>query len=168
MSGVLNIKILILILFAGVLLTGSNAMPFVKAQPIHTSLGIDVPIPPKWKECTIKAILWDEKDNPLQNMDIDFYICSTEKIGTAKTNSHGVASLTYTFPEAGTYPIIANFSGTTSYAQSGSEYVDIIITDYTPYLVGGISVAPIIGVVGYIVFRRRKKAITMPMTTKEA
>jgi hypothetical protein len=100
-------------------------------------------------------------------MDIDFYICGTEKIGTAKTNSNGVASLTHTFPEAGTYPIIANFSGTTNYDQSGSEYVDIKIIDYTPYLVGGISVVPIIGVVGYIVFRGRKKVKTMPVTAED-
>ena len=162
MSGVLNIKTLIMILIAGVLLTGSNSMHFVTAQPTHTSLGIDVPIPPKWKECTIKAILWDENDNPLQNMDIDFvYACGdhTHLLGTAKTDSYGVASLTYIFPEAGTYQIIANFSGTTSYAQSGSEYVDIILIDYTPYIVGGgIIAVAIIGTVGYIIFRRRKKS----------
>ncbi|MCZ2808098.1 MAG: Ig-like domain-containing protein [Candidatus Bathyarchaeota archaeon] len=90
-------------------------------------------------------------------------------IGTAKTDSNGVASLTYTFPEARMYPLLANFSGTTTYAPSGSEYLKITIKDYTTYLVGGglIAVA-IIGVVGYIVFRRRKKAITMSMTVKEA
>jgi len=55
---------------------------------------------------------------------------------------------------------MAMFRETTNYAPSSSENVDIIIMDYTPYLVGGglIAVA-IIGVAGYIVFRRRKTAI---------
>ncbi len=142
----------------------------------NTSLTIDVPSTPQGipfsSECTIEATLKDENDNPLQNFDIDFYVCGTDCmdwIGTAKTDSNGVASLTYTFSRAGTYNITAMFSGTTSYVKSSSENVDIIIIDYTPYLVGGglIAVA-IIGVVGYIVFRRRKKAITMPKTAKEA
>ena len=61
-----------------------------------------------------------------------------------------------------TWHIIANFSGTTNYAPSGSEYVYIafVLIDYTPYMVGGglIAVA-IIGIGGYIVLRRRKKQL---------
>jgi len=91
-------------------------------------------------------------------------------IGTAKTDSCGVASLKYTFPRTGTYNVNAMFSGTSNYAQSSSEKVPIIIIDYTPYIIGWgiIAVAIIIGVVGYIVFRRRKKPITMAKTAKEA
>ena len=51
------------------------------------------------------------------------------------------------------------FSGTTNYDLSSSEKVAIArVVDYTPYLVGGGTIAvAIIGVLGYIVFRRRKK-----------
>lgn len=176
MSESLKIKILILILIAGILLTNSTSMPLANAQPTHTSLTIAVPSPPQGipfsSECTIEATLKDENENPLQNFDIDFYVCGTgcmDWIGTAKTDSNGVASLTYTFSRAGTYNVTAMFSGTTSYVQSSSENVDIIIIDYTPYLVGGgIIAVAIIGVVGYIVFRRRKKVITTPKTAKEA
>ena len=177
MSEALKIRKLILILMAGILLTSSNSLPLVNAQPTNTSLTITVPYNPPWKECTIKATLKDENDNPLQNFDIDFlYGCNTHThpdhwhlLGTAKTDSNGVASLTCTFPVTETYNVTARFGGTSNYAPSSSEYIDIIIIDYTPYLVGGglIAVA-IIGVVGYIVFRRRKKAITMPKTAKEA
>jgi hypothetical protein len=155
-------------------------MPLANAQPVHTSLTITVPSNPPWKECTIEAILKDENDNPLQNMDIDFFWIHSfgthirldtgtdcvHWISTAKTDSNGVASLTYTFEYAETWTISANFSGTTSYVQSSSEYVDIIIINYIPYLVGGGIIA--IGVVVYTVFRRRKKAIAIPTTTKEA
>ena len=176
-SKALKIKILILTLMAGILFTSSNSMPLVNAQPIPTSLTIAVPSPPLgtpfWSECTIEATLKDENDNPLQNMDIDFvYACDdhTHLLGTAKTDSNGIASLTHTFeynPYYVPWRISAYFSGTTSYDQSSSEYVDIMIIDYTPYLVGGgLIILAIIGVVGYIVFRRRKKAITLPMTTK--
>jgi len=68
-------------------------MPLASAQPIHTSLTIAVPSPPTDKECTIEATLKDENGNPLQNIDIDFYFCGTDKIGTNKTDSDGVASL---------------------------------------------------------------------------
>jgi len=172
MSEALKIKKLILILIAGILFISSNSMPLMNAQPTPTSLTIVVPSLPQGKECTIEAFLKDENDNPLQNFDIVFYVCGTDCkdwIGTAKTDSCGVASLKYTFPRTGTYNVNAMFSGTTNYAQSSSENVDIIIIDYTTYLVGGgIIAVAIIGVVGYIVFRRRKKTITMAKTAKEA
>jgi hypothetical protein len=164
MSDTLNIKTLIVILIAGIVFTNVNSMPVVNAQPTHTSLTLAIPFAPTDKECTIEATLKDESGNPLQNMDIDFYICGSENIGTAKTDSNGVASLTYTFPSAGTHPIIANFNGTTIYALSGSEcvYVAFVSIDYTPYIVGiGALAVVIISVVGYIVFRRRERAITI-------
>ncbi len=143
----------------------------VKAES-KTILTIAVPSPPQGTECTLEATLLDENDNPLQNTDIGFYICGTEKIGTAKTDSNGVASLKYTLPQTtGTYKFNAVFSGTTNYAQSSSEdvYIPLIVIDYTPYLVGGgIIAVAIIGVVGYIVFRGRKTTITMPKMAKEA
>ena len=185
-SKALKIKILILTLMAGILFTSSNLMPLVNAQPIPTSLTIAVSSPLQEKECTIEATLKDENGNPLQNMDIRFLICGSEMIGTNKTDSSGVASLKLTnnaplfyYPElnpfettrTGTMKINAMFKGTTNYTRSSSEdvYFTFIFIDYTPYMVGGglIAVA-IIGVVGYIIFRRRKKAIPMPMTTKEA
>jgi hypothetical protein len=164
MSESLKINKLILILIAGILFASSNSMSFANAQPTPTSLTIAVPSPPQGipfsSECTIEATLKDENDNPLQNMDIDFYVHGAgcmDWIGTAKTDSNGVASLTYTFPRARTYNVTAIFSGTTSYVQSSSENIDIIIIDYTPYLVGGLIAAIIIGFVVYIVFRRREK-----------
>ena len=174
MSEALNIKTLIVILIAGILLTSSNSMPFVKSQPTHTSLTIAAPSEPQLKECTIEATLKDENGNPLQNMDVDFYICGSNKIGTAKTDSNGLASLKFTPSEPEIYtnstiPIKAKFSGTTNYTQSSSEYGYItVIIDYTSYIVsGGLGAVAIIGVVGYIIFRRRKEAITMPVTTEE-
>ena len=146
-------------------------IPAVKSYTANTSLTIAVPSAPQGKECTIEATLKDENDNPLQNTDIDFYVCGTSKIGTAKTDSNGVASLKFTPPTTGTYKVNAMFSGTTNYAQSSSEdvYIILIDIDYTPYIVGGGIIAlAIIGVAGYIVFRRRKKAMPTPKTVKEA
>ena len=159
---------LILILIAGILFISLNSMPLVNAQPVNTSLTLAVLSPPTEKDCTIAATLKDENGNPLPNMDIDFYFCGTDKVGTNKTDSDGVASLKlsddlplFSYPRLDlfetkitpTWKINAVFKGTTNYAQSSSEYIDIVIVD----LVGGLSVVPIIGVVGYLVFRRRKK-----------
>ena len=89
MSGTLNIKPLIVILLAGILLTGSNLMRFANAQPTQTSLILAIPSPPLgtpfWSECTIEATLKDENGNPLPNMDIRFLYCGTSLIGTDKT-----------------------------------------------------------------------------------
>ena len=171
-SKALTIRLFILILISGILFNISNLMPSVNAQSTNTSLTITVSNNSPWKAGTIRATLKDENGNPLQNFDIDFlYECDYHGLAhllwTAKTDSNGVASLTWSW-SSGVYNVSATFSGTQNYAQSSSEYVEITIIDYTPYLVGGglITVA-IIGVIGYIVFRRRKKAITMPMTTKE-
>jgi len=170
MSEALKINKLILILIAGILLTSLSSMPLVNAQPTNTSLTITVSYNPPWKEFTIKATLKDENDSPLQNFDIDFLyahilddgtICDRCRLGTAETDSNGVASLKDTLPY-GTHNVTAKFRGTPNYAPSSVENIDIIIIDYTPYLVGGglIAVA-IIGVAGYLVFRRRKKATTI-------
>ena len=165
MSAPLKIKPRILILIAGILFTSFTSMPSVNAQATPTSLTITVSSPllriPFSAECTIEAILKDENENPLQNMDIDFvYACEdhTHLLGTAKTDSNGVASLTYSFTLAyDLWRISATFSGTTTHAPSSSEYVDITVLDYTPYLVsGGLTAVAIIGVGGYIVFRQRK------------
>jgi hypothetical protein len=189
MSEALKIKTLILILIACILLTCSNSMLLVNAQPTQTSLTtITDPYLPRVMECKIEAILKDENDNPLQNFDIDFlYTCDdhTHLIDTVKTDSNGVASIELTddIPPYFNYPrlspietrktvlykINAVFEGTTTYAKSSSEdvYVAFVLTDYTLYLVGGLLiVVAIIGVVEFVFFRRRKKAKTMSMTTK--
>ena len=190
MSESLKINKLILILIAGILLTSLNSMPLVNAQPVHTSLTLAVLSPPTEKECTIAATLKDENGNPLQNMDIRFLVCGTSLIGTNKTDSNGVASLKlsddlplFNYPrfypsfnpfetkKTETWKINSVFKGTTNYAQSSSEnvYIAFVLIDYTPYMVGGgIAALAIIGVAGYIVFRRRKKATPIPKMTKEA
>ncbi len=184
-SEALKIKIFILTLMAGILFTSSNLMHLVNAQPIPTSLTIAVSSPLQEKECTIEATLKDENGNTLQNMDIRFLFCGSSLIGTNKTNSKGVTSLKLTnnpplvyYPElypfetkkTETWKISAVFNGTINYQSSSEDvYIAFVFRDYTPYIVGSVILAvAIIGVVGYIVFRRRKKAITMPKTAKEA
>jgi hypothetical protein len=160
-------------------------MHTIISSPANTSLTIAVtsPLPekpstPQEAECTIEATLKDEYGNPLPNMDIHFYECGATNRGIAKTDSTGVASLKYipfeayfeNPPRTATYKFNAVFKGTANYAQSSSEDIYIeyifrdidIFLDYGSYLVGGgiITVVSIIGVAGYIVFRRRKKGIT--------
>ena len=130
----------------------------VNAQPVNTSLTLAVLSPPTEKECTIEATLKDENGNPLSNMDISFTECGQIFFGTNKTDSNGVASLKLTLTERD-HLIYAVFDGTTNYAPSRSEDVFIPARantpDYIPYIVG-IPAVTIIGIVGYIVFRRRK------------
>ena len=142
--------------------TSMHSIPLAIAQFDYylTSLTIAVPSPPQGKECTIAVTLHDEHDTPLQNINIDFYFCGTDKIGSATTNSTGVASLEYSMPGTGTYRINAMYRGTANYAQSSSDYVYIVVIDDAPYpyiVVGGgiVAAVAIIGVTGYNFFRRR-------------
>jgi len=149
-----------------------NATATLTISQFITTLTIDVPSATQGKECTIKATLKDENDNPCMHTDLDFYIYAEnawKKIGTAKTDSNGVASLEYTPTSTGTFQVKATFSGTTNYAQSSGTSTDLnVAMDYTLYYIGGgIIAVAIIGVVGYIVFRRGKKATPIPKTTEK-
>jgi len=141
----------------------SSATSNLIVNPFTTSLTLDVPSATQGKECTIKAALKDENGNPLQNHDVDFFIYEEntwKKTGTAKTDSNGVACVKYTPTNTGTFQFKAMFSGTTNCAQCSSTSANLdVAMDYTPYYIGGgILAAVIISVLGYIVFRRRKKA----------
>ena len=60
------------------------------------------------------------------------------------------------------------FEGTINYSESSSTSASLnVAMDYTPYYIGfGIIAVAITGVVGYIVFRRRKKAKRASFGTK--
>jgi len=141
----------------------SSATSNLIVNPFSTTLTIDVPSATQGKQTTIKATLKDENGNPIQNGDIDFQLydgSSWKSIGSDTTDSSGVASITYTPSSTGTFQLKAVFSGTTNYSQSTSTTGSLGVgIDYTPYYIGGgvIAVA-VIGVIGYMLFRRRKKA----------
>ena len=182
----LRIKKFFLIFVASVLLSSLTSTILVNAQPTNTSLTIAVSSSPQERTCTIEATLKDENDTPLQNMNIQFWVCDTSLIGTNKTDSAGLASLKladnpplFYYPRLSlfeaqkteTYEISAAFEGTTTYAKSssGDVFVAFVLTDSTSYLVGGGLIAVVvIGVVGYLVLRRRRRTNTMPKTTKQA
>jgi len=150
----------------------SSATNNLIVNPFTTTLTIDVPSATEEKECTIKATLKDENDNPCMHTDLDFYIYEEnawKKIGTAKTDSNGVASIEYTPTSTGTFQFKATFGGTTNYAQSSSTSTDLnVAMDYTLYYIGGgIIAVAIIGVIGYVVFRRRRKVTPTPKTIEE-
>lgn len=149
----------------------SSATSNLIVNPFTTTLTIDVPSATEGKECTIKATLKDENDNPCMHTDVDFYIYEEnawKKIGTAKTDSNGVASIEYAPTSTGTFQVKATFSGTTNYAQSSSTSTNLnVAMDYIPYYIGGgIIAVAIIGVVGYIALRKRKKATLPSQETK--
>lgn len=97
----------------------------------------------------------------MQNIDIEFYIYEDndwKKIGSAKTDSNGVSSLSYAPQTTGTFQVKALFAGTTNYAESNSTPSSLYVAmDYALfYIGGGIIAVAIIGIVGYIIFRKRK------------
>jgi len=143
----------------------SSATNILIVNPFSTALTINVPSAIQGKSVTITATLKDENGNPIQNVNIDFQLydgSSWKSIGSDTTDSSGVASVTYTPSSTGTFQVKAVFSGTTNYSQSTSTTGSLGVgIDYTPYYVGGgIIAVAVIGVLGYMVFRRRKKTIT--------
>jgi len=144
----------------------SSATSNLIVNPFTTTLTIDVPSATQGKPITIKATLKDENGNPIQNANVDFQLyngSSWKSIGSGTTDSSGVASITYTPLNTGAFQVKAVFSGTTNYSQSTSTTGSLGVgIDYTPYYIGCGTIGVVIaGVVGYMVFRRRKKA-TLP------
>jgi len=139
----------------------SSATSNLIVNPFTTSITIETPSAIQGKSVTLKATLKDENENPIQGVSIQFQIydgASWSNIGSANTDSNGIASISYTPLSTGTFQIRAVFSGTTNYSQitgTGSLTVGI---DYTPYyIIVAIVIIAVCGVVGYTIYRRRKK-----------
>lgn len=68
----------------------------------------------------ISAILLDENGNPVAEALVDFYVIndSEEFIGSASTNFHGAATISYVPKKTGTFRIKALFSGDQKYASA--------------------------------------------------
>jgi hypothetical protein len=106
--------------------------------------------------------LKDEDGNPIQGVNMDFQIydgTSWTSIGSASTDSSGIASLSYTPSSTGSFQVKAVFGGTTNYASSSSSSANLNVgMDYTLYyVVAVIIVVVVLGAVGYLVFRGRHK-----------
>jgi len=149
----------------------SSATSNLIVNPFTTILTIDAPSAVQGQPVTLKATLKDENGNPIQNVDVEFQIYEAgtwKKIRSAKTDSGGIASITYTSSTTGTFQVKAIFDGTTNYAQSSSTAASLYVgIDYTPlYIIGGTAIVLAIGIIGYIVFRQRKKATPPSQETK--
>ncbi|MDL2270808.1 Ig-like domain-containing protein, partial [Methanobrevibacter sp. OttesenSCG-928-I08] len=67
----------------------------------------------------LNTYLTDEKNKPLENKNVDFYI-NDEKIGSAKTNSKGLANLTHISKDINNKKWYCQFNGDDTYAKSQS------------------------------------------------
>ena len=132
-------------------------------NPFTTTLTVEVPSATQGKPVTLKATLKDENDNPVQGVNVQFQIydgTNWSNIDSANTDSNGVASITYTPLNIGTFQVRAVFNGTTNYSQSASTTGSLNVgADYTPYyLIIAIVIIAVCGVSGYMVFRKKKRA----------
>jgi hypothetical protein len=130
-------------------------------NPFTTTLTVEVPSATQGKPVTLKATLKDENDNPVQGVNIQFQIydgTNWSNIGSANTDSNGVASISYTPSNTGTFQVRAMFSGTTNYSQiTGTGSLNVGV-DYTPYyIIVAIVIIAVCGAVGYTIYRKRKK-----------
>lgn len=146
----------------------STATCNLVVNPFTTTLTIDIPSAMQGKSCTIEATLKDENGNPLPNANVEFQLLANSgtwtTIGSDTTDSGGIASIDYTPSSTGTFQVRAVFNAVTNYAESNSTPTGLIVAaDYTLVYVGaGIIAIAVLGVVGYMVFRRRRK--TTPKT----
>ena len=68
----------------------------------------------------LNATLTDEKGNPIAGQKVTFSVNGTD-IGSATTNSKGIASLDYTPASSGKFTVTASFSGSDDYLSSTSN-----------------------------------------------
>jgi len=130
-----------------------------------TTLAIDVPTAIQGQAATLKATLKDANGNPIQGLTVLFQIydgASWSDVNATSTDTNGIASISYTSRDPGSFQIRAVFAGTPDYAPSTSTPANLSVNaDYTPYFFGGAIIAVIIlGALGYLVFRKRKKPAT--------
>ena len=116
---------------------------------------------------TITATLLDGNGNPIANQSIDFQIykaTSWTSIGSASTDTSGIASLSYKPSSTGSFQVKAVFAGTANYASSTSLPTNLNVSmDYTLYsIVAAIIIVVALVAVGYVVFLRRGKEIPPP------
>jgi 5-hydroxyisourate hydrolase-like protein (transthyretin family) len=148
----------------------SSATGNLIVNPFSTSLTIDVPSATQGKTVTLKATLKDENGNPIQGVNIQFQIydgTTWSNVDSANTDSNGVASISYTPSNTGTFQVRAVFSGTTNYSPITSATSSLNVgADYTPYyVIIAIVIIAVCGAVGYIVYRRRRKPMETPKET---
>jgi len=121
----------------------SNATNSLIVNPLTTTLSIQTPSTIQGKTVSLKAILKDENVNPIQGMSIEFQLyneTSWLKIGSAITDSNGIASLNYTSPNTGIFQVRAVFNGTTNYSRTTSTTGSFNVSvDYTPPTISVIS-----------------------------
>lgn len=91
-----------------------------------------ISIPPKINvgdTITIENKLTDKEGNPLANKIIDFYI-NGKYIGSNETDKNGIAKITYTFNNSGTYIITTKYNGNELYYESNAS-VNVSVKEKT-------------------------------------
>ena len=137
---------------------GSTAISNLVINLLRTTLAVSFPsTATQGKPVTLTATLKDERGNPIQGANVDFYVSAT-KIGTATTGPDGMASTSYTPQETGTFQLSAAFGGARNYAESSSVGAIEVQVDYTPYI-AAVAVAVIAGAVGIALRARRIKVM---------
>lgn|GEM_PF-5958224 len=132
--------------------------------PMTASITLSVPSSCKVGETvTLKATLVDEKGNPIVNEYIDFIVGGTV-IGSAATDSSGVAKLQYTPTSEGSFEVVATYRGSAHYASCSSEPSTLVVgappspppppPDYTLYYVAIVIALILIAVL--VLFMRKK------------
>lgn len=127
-------------------------------KPFETTLALDVPSTMVEEPVTIKATLKDEKGIPLQNVDVEFQISEEnvwKMIGSAKTDSNGIASIEYKPTTGGTLKIRAVFAGTTNYEES-SAIADLVIGESIALKLGIAVVAVAVVLIAILILAKRR------------
>lgn len=109
----------------------SSDSQLLTVNPIATTLTLDVADTARVGDTvTLAATLKDENENPLRGLLIEYYIYSGEawsNIGTAVTNSSGVATRDFTPSEAGSFLIRAEFGGDAKHAETTSQEATLTV-----------------------------------------
>jgi len=111
--------------FSSPLLSQRRKTAMLTVMAISTSLALHVPpTVPVGKSTVVNAILTDEFGSPVKDELIDFYINVggvSSKVGSAYTNSQGIAFINYVFDKAGVFQLKATYSGASKVKYSGSD-----------------------------------------------
>lgn len=134
---------------------------FIIANPIQTKLTLSFPLfSLKGSRITLSAFLKDEKNNPIPNAIIKFFVVESDKktkeLGSSITDSKGSAYIDYEPLKDGSIEVFAVYEGDQKYGESKAisslNVIDII-------LILGIFSAITASIVGTFLFLKFKKGI---------
>ncbi|MEM2895975.1 MAG: hypothetical protein QXG01_00100 [Candidatus Bathyarchaeia archaeon] len=142
---------------------GARYEKSIVVNPIQTKLTLSLPwFPFKGSQAKLSAFLKDEKNNPIPNAIVKFFVDEgdgkAKELGRSKTDTKGVASVNYEPSKDGAIKVFAVYEGNQKYGESKTMSSLNVIN---MVLILGIVSATTLSVIGTFLFLKFERGIDL-------